>query len=411
MREIFHIIIDAIEKNPYNRDMSALNTDLFEDIITDLDSFDALFNGPKRTIKWGADPSAPDLHLGHYVILNQLARFQEMGHEIIFLIGDFTARIGDPTGKSATRKPLTESDVKENAETYLSQVFKILDEKKTTVVYNSEWLNKLSPTEMVSLCAKYTVARMLERDDFSKRFKGNVPISIHEFLYPLLQGYDSVHLKNDIEIGGTDQKFNLLVGRHLQKESGLPPQSILTLPILEGLDGTQKMSKSLNNHIAILDTPNDMFGKCMSIPDELIIRYLTLVTNTTKNDIVDIEQRIENGENPRNIKLELATTIVEKFHSPEEAQKAKENFINVFSKKAIPNDIPEIEITNQTPLNLINFICDQQLAPSKKEARRLLEQGAISINEERISNPNHEFRPENNTIIKVGKRKFLKIIS
>lgn len=220
--------------------MSTINQNLFEDIITDSDNLETLLSGSKKTIKWGADPSAPDLHLGHYVILNQLAQFQKMGHDIIFLIGDFTARIGDPTGKSATRKPLTEANVKENAETYLNQVFKVLDKEKTTIVYNSDWLNQLSPSEMVSLCAKYTVARMLERDDFSKRFKGNIPISIHEFLYPLLQGYDSVHLKNDIEIGGTDQKFNLLVGRHLQKESGIAPQSVLTLPILEGLDGVQK---------------------------------------------------------------------------------------------------------------------------------------------------------------------------
>ena len=392
--------------------MTNINYALFEDIITDHDAIETFLNGTtKRRIKWGADPSAPDLHLGHFVILNQLAHFQKMGHHIIFIIGDFTARIGDPTGKSATRKPLTESDVKENATTYLRQVFKILDEKKTTVVYNSDWLNQLTPTEMITLCSKYTAARMRERDDFSKRFKGNVPISIHEFLYPLLQGYDSVHLKNDIEIGGTDQKFNLLVGRHLQKESGISPQTVLTLPILEGLDGVQKMSKSLNNHIGILDTPNEMFGKCMSIPDKLIIRYFTLLTNATTADITTIENQLSAGENPRNIKLDLATTIVNTFHSSEDAQKAKENFINVFSKKAIPNDIPEIEITNQTPLNLINFICEQQMAPSKKEARRLLEQGAISINDERISNPSHEFTPENNTIIKVGKRKFLKIIS
>jgi tyrosyl-tRNA synthetase len=390
--------------------MSTINYDLYEDIITDSDNIETLFNGPKKTIKWGADPSAPDLHLGHYVILNQLAQFQKMGHEIIFLIGDFTARIGDPTGKSSTRKPLTEADVETNAETYLSQVFKVLDETKTTVVYNSDWLNQLSPSEMVSLCAKYTVARMLERDDFSKRFKGNIPISIHEFLYPLLQGYDSVHLKNDIEIGGTDQKFNLLVGRHLQKESGQTPQTVLTLPILEGLDGVQKMSKSLNNHIAILDPPNEMFGKCMSIPDKLIIRYITLLTNPIDDELKTIEKKLHDGENPRNIKLDLATTIVEKFHSSDDAQKAKENFINVFSKKAIPNDIPELKLTSEAPLNLIRFICDQKLAPSKKEARRLLEQGAISINNNRITDPNYLFEPTPDTVIKVGKRKFLKLI-
>ena len=298
-----------------------------------------------------------------------------MGHHVLFIIGDFTARIGDPTGKSTTRRPLSETDVKQNATTYLNQVFKLLDEKKTTIHYNSTWLNTLSTTDIISLCAKLTVARMLERDDFSKRFKTNSPIGIHEFLYPLLQGYDSVHLNNDIEIGGTDQKFNLLVGRQLQKDAGLSPQSILTCPILEGLDGTQKMSKSLNNHIGILDSPNDMFGKCMSIPDELILRYFKLVTNTLASELSAIETQLNNGENPRNIKLALATTIVSEFHSAKDAALAKENFINVFSKKAIPNDIPEVQISHSDPLHLINFICEQQLAPSKKEARRLLDHG------------------------------------
>ncbi len=390
--------------------MPNINSALFEDIISDSDIESLLGGSEKRTIKWGADPSAPDLHLGHYVILNQLAEFQKMGHQIIFLIGDFTARIGDPTGKLATRKPLSTEAVKQNSETYLQQVFKILNKKKTTVVYNSEWLNKLSPADIVSLCSKYTVARMLERDDFSKRFKGNTPIGIHEFLYPLLQGYDSVHLKNDIEIGGTDQKFNLLVGRHLQKESGLSPQSVLTLPILEGLDGVKKMSKSLNNHIGILDSPNDMFGKCMSIPDNLIMRYLTLLTNPTKEEITSIETQLQNGENPRNIKLKLAATIVEIFHSESLATKAKENFINVFTKKTLPDDIPEIHLKSTTEIPLIPFLCEQQLAPSKKEARRLIEQGAVSINDARITNVNHSFLPTPNTILKVGKRKFLKII-
>ena len=391
--------------------MNTINLDLFEDVITDSKAFESEINGQKKlNIKWGADPSAPDLHLGHYVILNQLASLQSLGHQIIFIIGDFTARIGDPTGKSATRKSLSESDVKANSETYLHQVFKVLDESKTTVTYNSSWLNKLSPSEMVQLCSKYTVARMLERDDFSKRFKQNSPISIHEFLYPLLQGYDSVHLKNDIEIGGTDQKFNLLVGRHLQKEAGITPQSVLTLPILEGLDGVQKMSKSLNNHIGILDTPNDMFGKCMSIPDELIVRYTSLVTKASPDDIKDLEQRLKNGENPRNLKMNLAYTIIEQFHTKKDAESAKENFINVFSKKSIPNDIPEVSIESNEPIHLLTFLCDQKLTPSKKEARRLLEQGAVSINDERISDPNHSFLANPETIIKVGKRKFLKLI-
>ena len=391
--------------------MSKFNITLFEDIISDVISFETtLTNQQSLRIKWGADPSAPDLHLGHFVILNQLANFQALGHQVIFVIGDFTARIGDPTGKSATRKPLSEDDVKKNSETYLKQVFKILDKTKTTITYNSEWLNQLSPTQIIELCSKHTVARMLERDDFSKRFKGNIPIGIHEFLYPLLQGYDSVHLKNDVEIGGTDQKFNLLVGRQLQKEFGQPAQSVLTLPILEGLDGVQKMSKSLNNHIAILDAPNDMFGKCMSIPDTLIVRYFTLLLNATERDINDIQTRLDNGENPRNLKLELASAIVERFHSTTDAAAAKDNFINVFSNKAIPTDIPEVSIIPDTTLSIIPFLCDQQLVPSKKEARRLIEQGAVSINDERVSNPNHEFNANSNTIIKVGKRKFLKII-
>ena len=391
--------------------MSKFNITLFEDIISDDISFETtLTNQQSLRIKWGADPSAPDLHLGHFVILNQLANFQALGHQVIFVIGDFTARIGDPTGKSATRKPLSEDDVKKNSETYLKQVFKILDKTKTTITYNSEWLNQLSPTQIIELCSKHTVARMLERDDFSKRFKGNIPIGIHEFLYPLLQGYDSVHLKNDVEIGGTDQKFNLLVGRQLQKEFGQPAQSVLTLPILEGLDGVQKMSKSLNNHIAILDAPNDMFGKCMSIPDTLIVRYFTLLLNATERDINDIQTRLDNGENPRNLKLELASAIVERFHSTTDAAAAKDNFINVFSNKAIPTDIPEVSIIPDTTLSIIPFLCDQQLVPSKKEARRLIEQGAVSINDERVSNPNHEFNANSNTIIKVGKRKFLKII-
>ena len=391
--------------------MTNFNISLFEDIISDDEHFESnVTTGKPLTIKWGADPSAPDLHLGHFVILNQLANFQKLGHQILFIIGDFTARIGDPTGKSATRKPLSEDDVAKNSTTYLDQVFRVLDPDKTTVVYNATWLNELSPTQMIELCSKHTVARMLERDDFSKRFKGNVPIGIHEFLYPLLQGYDSVHLKNDVEIGGTDQKFNLLVGRQLQKEFGQSPQSVLTLPILEGLDGVQKMSKSLNNHIAILDAPNDMFGKCMSIPDTLIVRYFTLLLNATERDINDIQARLDGGENPRNLKLELASAIVERFHSATDAEAAKDNFINVFSNKAIPTDIPEVSIAPDTTLSIIPFLCDQQLAPSKKEARRLIEQGAVSINDERVSNPNHEFEAGSDTIIKVGKRKFLKII-
>jgi tyrosyl-tRNA synthetase len=384
---------------------------LFQDIIVNDEPFESLIHSTKRlTIKWGADPSAPDLHLGHAVILNQLANFQNLGHEVLFVIGDFTAQIGDPTGKSATRPPLTKHDVKTNSETYLNQVFKILDESKTRVTYNSKWLNQLSPIDIVTLCSKSTVARMLERDDFSKRFKNETPIGIHEFLYPLLQGYDSVHLKNAIEIGGTDQKFNLLIGRQLQKDAGMIPQCVLTLPLLEGLDGTQKMSKSLNNHIGILDSANDMFGKCMSIPDELIFKYFDLITNVSEQQIHHYKHQLNAGENPRNIKLELATAIVHHLHSPIAAKSAKENFINVFSNHQIPNDIPEVKLPNYASIHLISFLCDYKLAPSKKEARRLLEQGAVSINNEKIINPNHEFLPTGDTVIRVGKRKFLRII-
>ena len=392
--------------------MSTIDLSIFEDVITDSETFATELNGGKKLrIKWGADPSAPDLHLGHFVILNQLSKLQSLGHEIVFLIGDFTAQIGDPTGKFATRKPLSSDDVKANAETYLNQVFKVLDPQKTTVVYNATWLNQLSSTDMIKLCASHTVARMLERDDFSKRFKGNIPISIHEFLYPLLQGYDSVHLKNDVEIGGTDQKFNLLVGRQLQKDAGQAPQSVLTLPILEGLDGTQKMSKSLNNHIAILDTANDMFGKCMSIPDSLILRYIFLLTSASTQEQQAIASRLEQGENPRDIKMDMAVTITQQFHSKQDALAAKDHFIQVFSNKQNPTDMPEISIPANTALTLTAFICDHQLAPSKKEARRLVDQGAVSINDTKISDPNHTFIAENDTVIKVGKRKFLKIIS
>jgi tyrosyl-tRNA synthetase len=392
--------------------MSTIDLSIFEDVITDSETFATELNGGKKLrIKWGADPSAPDLHLGHFVILNQLSKLQSLGHEIVFLIGDFTAQIGDPTGKSATRKPLSSDDVKANAETYLNQVFKVLDPQKTTVVYNATWLNQLSSTDMIKLCASHTVARMLERDDFSKRFKGNIPISIHEFLYPLLQGYDSVHLKNDVEIGGTDQKFNLLVGRQLQKDAGQAPQSVLTLPILEGLDGTQKMSKSLNNHIAILDTANDMFGKCMSIPDSLILRYIFLLTSASTQEQQAIASRLEQGENPRDIKMDMAVTITQQFHSKQDALAAKEHFIQVFSNKQHPTDMPEISIPPNTALTLTAFICDHQLAPSKKEARRLVDQGAVSINDIKISDPNHTFTAENDTVIKVGKRKFLKIVT
>ncbi|MEO1890653.1 MAG: tyrosine--tRNA ligase, partial [Candidatus Thioglobus sp.] len=297
-------------------------------------------NKPLR-IKAGFDPTAPDLHLGHTVLINKLKQLQDLGHEILFLIGDFTGMIGDPTGKSATRPPLTQEQVIENAKSYQDQVFKILDKDKTTVVYNSEWMNKMSSTEMIQLASQQTVARMLERDDFSKRYKSGKAISIHEFLYPLIQGYDSVALESDVELGGTDQKFNLLMGRELQKQAGMEQQVILTMPILEGLDGVQKMSKSLDNYIGIDDKPDDMFGKIMSISDELMWRYLELLSFESLETIASWKTEIENGENPRNIKFRLAEEIITRFHSNDDAKQAQQNFINRFAKNKVPDEMPE----------------------------------------------------------------------
>jgi tyrosyl-tRNA synthetase len=365
-------------------------------------------NEKKMTIKFGADPSAPDLHLGHMVILNKLRVLQEMGHQVIFIIGDFTAMIGDPTGKSETRKPLDEAQIIENAKTYQVQLFKILDKAKTTVVYNSDWLGKLSAKEMVQLSARYTVARMLERDDFTKRFSKNQPISIHEFLYPLLQGYDSVHLKNDVEIGGTDQTFNLLMGRHLQKEFGQKPQGVITLPILEGLDGHQKMSKSLANHIAILDVPKDMFGKLMSIPDHLITRYFSLLTQVSNDEIKAMESEMTTGENPKQFKLKLAKTMVTILHSEQAANDAEIEFGRVFSDQEIPSDMPET--TLQAPTRLDDLLTAHQMAVSKKEAQRLISQGGVSVNQEKVTDPFTLIDPKTESIIKAGKRRWLKVI-
>lgn len=361
-------------------------------------------------VKFGADPSAPDLHLGHMVVLNKLRLLQEMGHEIIFLIGDFTAMIGDPTGKSETRKPLTIDDVKANAETYQEQVFKILDKSKTRVVFNSEWLDKLTGSDMIKLSARYTVARMLERDDFNKRFKGERSISIHEFLYPLLQGYDSVALESDIEIGGTDQKFNLLMGRHLQREYGCKvEQSIITVPILEGLDGVQKMSKSLNNHVGIMETPQSIFGKLMSIPDELICRYFSLLTDKDEAEIKTIETNMKNGSlNPKLAKEDLAKTLVTFLHDATAAQAACDEFNRVFGQKKVPDDMPEIKL-NLDEVRLDQLLTNEKIIASKKEIRRLVDQGAISINEEKISDHFYTFTPEDGQVLKIGKRRFYKL--
>lgn len=382
------------------------------DVINADDLKELLSSNKRLKVKWGADPSAPDLHLGHTVVLRKLKIFQDLGHEIIFLIGDFTAMIGDPTGKSKTRKELSEQQVIKNAETYQDQVFKVLDREKTTVVYNSTWLSKLTAKDIVKLTAQYNVARMLERDDFNKRFSNNVSISIHEFLYPLFQGYDSVALEADIEMGGTDQKFNLLVGRHLQKEYGQKPQIVLTMPILEGLDGVQKMSKSLGNHVGLTDSPNEMFGKLMSIPDELIIKYFELLTDVSDSLIEKMKKQMKDGSvNPRDLKVNLGKTIIEMYHSKEDALKAEEYFITAFRDKDIPDDIPEMKASEISgELTLMNIMKLADMAPSNKEIKRLFEQGAVSLDGEKVSDPFYVLESGKEVVIKAGKRKFLKIL-
>lgn len=360
------------------------------------------------TIKFGADPSAPDLHLGHMVVLNKLRLLQQLGHHVLFLIGDFTAMIGDPTGKSETRKPLTDEQVKINAKTYQAQVFKILDPSKTTVVFNSHWLSKLSAKDMITLSANYTVARMLERDDFQKRFSNQQSISIHEFMYPLLQGYDSVHLKNDIEIGGTDQTFNLLMGRHLQKEYGVKEQGIITVPILEGLDGVNKMSKSLNNHIGILDAPKDIFGKIMSIPDNMILRYFSLLTSKSEAEMTEMDIKMKAGENPRNFKVDLGKTIVELLHDEDTANAVEAEFVRVFSGQEIPEEMPEIQLLE--PVRLDELLTQNKMVASKKEAHRLIKQGGVSINQEKQDDPFFTLEAGVEYIIKAGKRRWLKVL-
>ncbi len=362
-------------------------------------------NKPLR-IKAGFDPTAPDLHLGHTVLINKLKQLQDLGHDILFLIGDFTGMIGDPTGKSATRPPLTQEQVLENAQSYQDQVFKILDKEKTTVVYNSEWMNKMSSTDMIKLASQQTVARMLERDDFSKRYKSGKSISIHEFLYPLIQGYDSVALESDVELGGTDQKFNLLMGRELQKQADMEQQVILTMPILEGLDGVQKMSKSLDNYIGIDDAPDEMFGKIMSISDELMWRYLELLSFETLETIASWKTEVENGENPRNIKFRLAEEIITRFHNNGAAKQAQQNFINRFAKNKVPDEMPEFSF--DAGIKIANLLKDAGLVNSTSDAFRMIKEGAAKIEGEKIADRN--LVPEAGTAVyQVGKRKFARV--
>ena len=377
------------------------------DEIIPLDDLKAkLKKGKPLKIKAGFDPTAPDLHLGHTVLINKLKQLQDLGHEILFLIGDFTAMIGDPTGKSATRPPLSDEQIQENSKTYQDQVFKILDKNKTQVVFNSHWMKKLSSADMIKLASQQTVARMLERDDFSKRYKSGQGISIHEFLYPLVQGYDSVALEADVELGGTDQKFNLLMGRELQKNNNQEPQIILTMPILEGLDGVQKMSKSLNNYIAIDDSPDEMFGKIMSISDDLMWRYLELLSFESMETIESWKTEVDQGENPRNIKFRLANEIITRFHSEEDAKVANQNFIDRFAKNQIPDEMDEYEF--EAGIKIGNLLKDANLVDSTSEAFRMIKQGAVKIDGEKVFDKDINL-PSGTAVYQVGKRKFARI--
>ena len=361
-------------------------------------------------VKVGFDPTAPDLHLGHTVIINKMKLFQDMGHEVIFLIGDFTGSVGDPSGKNETRPVLSEEELKENSKTYQKQVFKILDPKKTEIRYNSEWMDKLTPGDFIRLASSQTVARMLERDDFDKRYKSQEPISIHEFLYPLLQGYDSTELRIDVELGGTDQKFNLLMGREVQKSYGMAPQSIMTLPLLEGLDGVKKMSKSLGNYIAIEDEQNEMFGKVMSISDDLMWRYFELLSFRSSKEIDDLKKDQVEGTNPRDIKFLLAEEIVARFHGEKGAKLAKEEFLNRFQKGNIPSDIEEISLTLEiTELTLAKVLKESGLTKSTSEALRMINQGAVKIGGEKIEDSDYKISENSSNLYQVGKRKFSRI--
>ncbi len=362
-------------------------------------------------IKAGFDPTAPDLHLGHTVLINKLKHFQDLGHEILFLIGDFTGMIGDPTGKNATRPALSREDIVENAKTYTNQAFKILDKNKTKVMFNSTWMDKLGAEGLIKLASQHTVARMLERDDFGKRYKSGQPISIHEFLYPLIQGQDSVEMKADVELGGTDQKFNLLVGRELQKQAGLEPQIIMTMPLLEGTDGIKKMSKSLNNYIGIDEPANDMFGKIMSISDELMWRYFDLLSFKPVQDIETLKQQAADGMNPRDAKVMLAQEIIERFHSKQAAIDAYEHFVSQFKRNEIPDDIPEFVFEVSKEGLAIASLCKQaNLTSSTSDAMRMIKQGAVKIDAQKVEDKSLMLMPGTSLTIQVGKRRFAKII-
>jgi tyrosyl-tRNA synthetase len=380
-----------------------------DEILVESELRAKLGRGKPLVIKAGFDPTAPDLHLGHTVLINKLRQFQELGHHIMFLIGDFTGMIGDPTGKSVTRPPLTPEEIKSNAETYQQQVFKILDPEITEVCFNSTWHGNKTAADMIRLASRQTVARMLERDDFSKRYKNNQPISIHEFLYPLVQGWDSVEMKADVELGGTDQKFNLLVGRELMKAEGMEPQIILTMPILEGLDGVQKMSKSLNNYIGIEDAPNDMFGKIMSVNDELMWRYFELLSFRSLSEIDAFRREIDEGKNPRDIKFLLAEEIISRFHSASAAESAKQDFITRFARGAIPDEMPEITLEVEEGIGIAAMLKAAGLTSSTSESFRMIQQGAVKIDGEKVSDKGMKLERGSIVVAQVGKRKFARV--
>jgi tyrosyl-tRNA synthetase len=378
-----------------------------EEIIGEDDLVQKLKDNKTLTIKVGFDPTAPDLHLGHTVLLRKMRQLQDLGHKVIFLIGDFTGKIGDPTGKNKTRPPLTDKEIEENAKTYQDQVFKVLDKDKTVVDFNSRWGDKMSGADMIKLAAQSTVARMIERDDFSKRFKNNQPISIHEFLYPLMQGYDSVELEADMELGGTDQKFNLLVGRDLQKSAGSKPQTIMTLPLLEGLDGVKKMSKSEDNYIGITESADQIFGKTMSIPDDVMFKWFDLLSFRSPEEISSLKKEIDNGANPRDAKIMLALELAERFTNIDEAVQAQENFSKKFAKNELPSNIEEkAHKIDQMPA-LPNLLKDLGMVSSTSDALRLIQQGAVKINQQKVEDKDTILDLNEKTLLQVGKKKYL----
>ncbi len=381
-----------------------------DEILPEDDLIEKLKSGKPLTVKAGFDPTAPDIHLGHTVLINKLRTFQQLGHKVVFLIGDFTGLIGDPTGKNVTRKPLSKDQILENAKTYQEQVFKILDPELTEVRFNSEWMDQLGAAGMIKLAASQTVARMLERDDFKKRYANGQPIAIHEFLYPLVQGWDSVALEADVELGGTDQRFNLLMGRELQKEQGQKQQSIVMVPLLEGLDGVQKMSKSLNNYIGITDSPTEMFGKVMSISDELMWRYYDLLSFKPLEDIANLKASIEQGANPRDVKIGLAQELIARFHSQADADAALQDFVQRFQKNAIPDDMPEVTVSLASEgIAIGNLLKEAGLVNSTSDAIRMIKQGAVKIDGEKVDDTRLVLTESGERVYQVGKRKFARV--